>query len=125
MGYPTPPVFKRPPKGTYPEGSYEECSANTDPSISYFVDPCRDLPISGNPPNFELPGDGDEGQNFLDTILKGITREPATISSDPTVRTSRPSQFSTPDSFVSAVKGDSGDMLLAAIKAFATPKSLI
>ena len=124
MGYPTTPVFKRPPKGTYPEGSYEECSANKDPNINYFADPCRNLPRSGDPGNFELPGD-DEGQNFLDKILKGITREPATISSDPTVRTSRPSQFSTPGSFVSSAKGDSGSMLLSAIKAFATPKSLI
>ncbi len=70
-------------------------------------------------------GGGDEGQDFLEMILKGILREPATISSDPTVRTSRPSQFSTPDSFVSAAKNDSGDMLLAAIKAFATPQSII
>jgi hypothetical protein len=69
--------------------------------------------------------DNDEGQDFLEMILKGILREPATISSDPTVRTSRPSQLSTPGSSVSAVKSDSGDMLLSAIKAFATPKSLI
>jgi hypothetical protein len=77
-------------------------------------------------PKSPLEGSGDgDGQDFLEMILKGILREPATISFDPTVRTSRPSQLSTPGSSVSAVKSDSGDMLLSAIKAFATPKSLI
>jgi len=126
MGYPSPEVVKRPTKGSYPEGSYEACQANQDPNINYFADPCRDLPMNNGLPKSPLEGSGDgDGQDFLEMILKGILREPATISSDPTVRTSRPSQLSTPGSSVSAVKSDSGDMLLSAIKAFATPKSLI
>lgn len=105
-------------------------------SVPGMFDPTGSFPTFGSSGDFpgvidvnftrEPTGEGgDEGQDFLEMILKGILREPATISSDPTVRTSRPSQFSTPGSFVSSAKGDSGDMLLSAIKAFATPKSLI
>ena len=50
MGYPQPPVFKKPPKGTFPEGSYEECQAGLDPGVSYFVDPCADKPYYGGLP---------------------------------------------------------------------------
>ena len=100
-----------------PTGSFPTFGSSGDFPGVIDIDFTRDPTGEGN--------NDDEGQDFLEMILKGILREPATISSDSTVRTSRPSQLSTPGSSVSAVKSDSGDMLLSAIKAFATPKSPI
>ena len=66
-----------------------------------------------------------KGSNFLNMFLEEIMSDPDIFSSDSTGRTTRPSQPSRSGSSVSAAKNDSGDMLLAAIKAFATPESLI
>lgn len=127
MGYPQPPVFKRPPAGTFPEGSYEECQASLDPGVNYFVDPCRDKPYHGGLPEFDLERDGEKDEedkgSFLDSIIKELVIEDLRSSNkaDEDVE----SIMGGPVSYALKAKGNAADMLTKAMGNFGLAKSLI
>ncbi len=127
MGYPQPPVFKRPPAGTFPEGSYEECQANQDPGVLNIMDPCQGKPYYGGLPEFDLKPDGEEDEedkgSFLDSIIKELVIEDLRgfNKADEDVE----SVMAGPVSYALKAKGDAADMLTKAMGNFGVAKSLI
>ena len=133
MGYPQPPVFKRPSAGTFPEGSYEECQASLDPGVNYFVDPCRDKPYYGgirgalDRSDFEINPDGEKDEedkgSFLDSIIKELVIEDLRGSNKADEDVG--SIMGGPVSYALKAKGNAADMLTKAMGNFGLAKSLI